>query len=69
MGEAITVLVVDGHQTFAELLGVAKTGDALQFISAQIREHRVHFQDDRKFGLFAHCTTFQNKPGSAPSGR
>ena len=26
MGEAITVLVVDGHQTFAELLGVALAG-------------------------------------------
>ena len=28
VGEAITVLVVDGHQTFAELLGVALTGQA-----------------------------------------
>ena len=53
----------------AELLGVAKAGDALQFVGAQIRKHRVHFQNDRKFGLFAHCITFQIGPGPAPSGR
>jgi hypothetical protein len=32
-------------------------GNPLQFIRAQIREHRVHFQNDRKFGLLAHRNT------------
>jgi hypothetical protein len=42
---------------------VAKAGDALQLVSAQIRKHRVHFQNDRKFGLFTHCIAFQIGPG------
>ena len=32
----------------------------------EIGEHRVHFQNDRKFGLFAHCIAFQISPGQPP---
>jgi hypothetical protein len=63
------IALLEQHFAETELLGVAKAGDALQFVRAQIRKHRIHFQDDRKFGLFAHCTTFQNQSGPAPSGR
>jgi hypothetical protein len=41
------------------LLGVAKPGKPLQLLRPQIGEHRVHFQNDRKFGLFAHSIAFQ----------
>ena len=57
------IALLEQHFADAELLGVAKAGDALQFVGAQIREHRVHFQNDRKFGLFAHCIAFQIGPG------
>ena len=39
------IALLEQHFAEAELLGVAKAGDALQFVSAQIREHRVHFQE------------------------
>jgi hypothetical protein len=44
------------------MLGVAKVRNPLQFIRTQVREHRVHFQNDRKFGLFAHSNSFKS-PG------
>src|SRR6478752_747043 len=50
------IALLEQHFAETELLGVAKAGDALQFVRTQIRKHRIHFQDDRKFGLFAHCT-------------
>ena len=63
------IALLEQHFAEAELLGVAKAGDPLQFVGAQIREHRIHLQNDRKFGLFAHCNTFQNRSGPVPSGR
>jgi hypothetical protein len=50
---------LEQHLAGRELLGVAKAGYPLQFVGAQVREHRVHFQNNRKFGLFANCNTFQ----------
>jgi hypothetical protein len=40
---------------------MAKARDSLQFVGAQIGEHRIHFQNDRKFGLFTHCNAFPGK--------
>jgi hypothetical protein len=45
--------------TGAEVPGVAKAGDPLQFIRPQVREHRIHLQNDRKFDRFIHCNAFQ----------
>ena len=62
------IALLEQHFADAELLGVAKAGDPLQFVGAQIREHRIHLQNDRKFGLFTHCNTFQNQPEIVGSG-
>jgi hypothetical protein len=35
--------------------GVAKRRNPLQLVGAEIREHRIHLQNNRKFGLFGHC--------------
>ena len=45
-----------------------RPADPLQFVGAKVREHRVHLQNDRKFGLFAHCNAFQidPKPSQGP---
>jgi hypothetical protein len=40
------------------LLGVAKAGNPLQLVAAEVRKHRIHLQNDRKFGLFTHCNAF-----------
>jgi len=34
---------------------VAKRRKPLQLVGAEIREHRIHLQNNRKFGLFGHC--------------
>ncbi len=47
------VALLEQHLAGAELLGVAKAGYPLQFVGAQIREHRIHLQNNRKFGLFS----------------
>ncbi len=51
-----------------QLLGVAEAGDSLQFVGAKVREHRVHLQNNRKFGLFAHWFAFQIDPKTVPKG-
>ncbi len=56
------VPLLEQHFADPELLGVAEAGNPLQFVGPQVREHRVHFQDDRKFGLFTHCIAFQIDP-------
>ncbi len=56
------VALLEQHLAGREMLGVAEAGDPLQFVGAQVREHRVHFQNDRKFGLFTHCIAFQIDP-------
>jgi hypothetical protein len=38
------------------MLGVAKIGEPRQLVGAQIR---IHFENDRKFGLFTHCINFK----------
>ena len=40
---------------------MAEARDSLQFVGAQVREHRIHFQNDRKFGLFTHCNAFPER--------
>ena len=52
------VALLKQHLAGCQMLGVAEMGNPLQFIRAQIREHRVHFQNDRKLGLLAHRDTF-----------
>jgi hypothetical protein len=47
------------------MLGVAEIGDPLQFVGPEVREHRIHFQDDRKFGLLAHRNTCLKSVSSA----
>jgi hypothetical protein len=36
------------------MLGVTQIGQPLQLVGTEISEQRVHLQNDRKFGLFAH---------------
>ena len=43
----------------AKLLGVAEAGYPVQLVGAEVREHRIHLQDNRKFGLFAHRNAFR----------
>src|SRR5262245_58992606 len=42
------------------MLGVAKVRNPLQFVGTQVREHRIHLQNDRKFGLFTHSKSFKS---------
>ena len=54
------VALLEQHLADPELLGMAETGYPLQFIGAEVREHRIHLQNNRKFGLFAHCNAFRS---------
>jgi hypothetical protein len=49
---------LEQHLASVQMLRMAKRCEPLQFISANIREHRIHLQNNRKFGLFAHCNAF-----------
>ena len=53
------IALLEQHLAGAEMLGVAKAGNPLQFVGAEIRKHRIHLQNDRKFGLFTHCNAFR----------
>jgi hypothetical protein len=55
------IAVLEQRLADAEMPGVAKARDPLQLVGSQIREHRIHFQDDRKFGRFGHCNAFWNQ--------
>src|SRR5450755_789155 len=59
------VALLKQHLAGCQMLGVAEMGNPLQLIRAQIREHRVHFQNDRKFGLLAHRNTFSLRKSSS----
>ena len=37
------------------------------FVGAQVREHRIHLQNDRKFGRFTHCNAFHTGLKSSKS--
>ena len=52
------------EQDFARrhLLGMAEAGNPLQFVGPEVRKHRIHLQDDRKFGLFTHRDAFSVRP-------
>src|SRR3984957_3321388 len=52
------VALLEQHLANAKLLGVAKARYSLQFVGTQIREHRIHLQNNRKFGLFTHRNAF-----------
>src|ERR1700730_1544012 len=58
---AAGIALLEQRLADAQILGVAKARDSGEFVDAQIREHRVHFQNDRKFGLFAHGNAFQDQ--------
>ncbi|MEO6779337.1 MAG: hypothetical protein ABI407_00150 [Bradyrhizobium sp.] len=48
---------------------MAKAGYPLQFVGAEVGEHRIHPQDHRKFGLLAHGIAFRDdKTGVSKSG-
>ena len=55
------VALLKQHLAEREMLGVAKAGDPLQFVGAEVREHRIHLQNNRKFGLFAHGNAFRDR--------
>ena len=61
------IALLEQHLADRQLLGVAKAGNPLQFVGAQIREHRIHLQNNRKFGLFAHCNAFRDRQRSRRS--
>jgi hypothetical protein len=46
------------------MLGVAEIGQSLELVGAEISEHRVHLQDDRKFGLLAHFKSSAKSSGT-----
>jgi hypothetical protein len=50
------------HFAGIEVPGLAKRRDPLQLVGAEIREHRIHLQNNRKFGLFGHCNAIQQMP-------
>ena len=58
------IAFLEQHLAGRELLGVAEARKPLQLVRTEIGEHRVHLQNDRKFGLFVHCTAFQIDPSS-----
>jgi hypothetical protein len=47
---------------------MAEASDSLQFVGAKVREHRIHLQNNREFGLFAHGFTFQIDFQTVPEG-
>jgi hypothetical protein len=52
------IALLKQHFAGAQMLGMAKRRHPLQLVRAEIGEHRVHLQNNRKFGLFAHCPAF-----------
>ena len=58
------IALLEQHLADGQMLGVAKIGNPRQFVGTEIREHRIHLQNDRKFGLFAHgnACSVQNRP-------
>jgi len=48
------ITLLEQHLAGREMVGVAKVGQPLQLVGAEVREHRLHFQNDRNFGPFAH---------------
>ena len=61
------VALLEQNLASRQLLGVAKARNPLQFLGPEVREHRIELQNDRKFGLFAHCNTFSGCHGSCPN--
>jgi hypothetical protein len=49
------IALLKKHFASVEMLGMAKHRNPLQFVRAEIGEHRIHFQNNRKFGLLVHC--------------
>ncbi len=47
------------------MLGVAEIGQPLELIRAEIGEHGIHLQNDRKFGLLAHFNVLVNYLGKS----
>jgi hypothetical protein len=43
------------------LLGVTQPRDSLQFVGAEVREHRVHLENNREFSLGAHGNMSKNQ--------
>jgi hypothetical protein len=57
------------HFAQRELPGVAKAGDPLQLVGAEVREHRIHLEHNREFALLAHGIAFRDvKTGVSKSG-
>ncbi|MHC2820377.1 hypothetical protein ACVMBY_003937 [Bradyrhizobium huanghuaihaiense] len=54
------IALLEQHLAVRQMLGVAEIGQPLELVRAEIGEHRVHLQDDRKFGLFAHLNVLVN---------
>src|SRR5579871_2645935 len=57
------IALLEQHLARGHVLGVTKVRNPLELVGTQVCEHRVHFQNDRKFGLFAHCDTFKCPEG------
>src|SRR3954452_16599897 len=47
------------------MLGVAEICQPLELVYAEIGEHRIHLEDDRKFGLLAHFNVLVNFVGKS----
>ena len=56
------IALLEQRLTGREVLGVAKARYPRQFVGAEIGEHRIHLQNDGKFGRFAHCNAFLRAP-------
>ncbi len=52
------IALLEQYLAGPEVLGVAKAGNPGQFVGAEVREHRIHLQNDRKFGRFTHGNAF-----------
>ena len=54
------IALLEQHLAVPQMLGVAEIRQPLELVCAEIGEHRVHLQDDRKFGLLAHFNVLVN---------
>ena len=54
------IALLEQHLAIPQMLGVAEIRQPLELVCAEIGEHRVHLQDDRKFGLLAHFNVLVN---------
>jgi len=55
------VALLEQNLAGGQLLGVAQARDPLQLVGPEVREHRIHLQNDRKFGLFTHGNAFSRR--------